>query len=402
MPSPKRPTKAKAKRPTKAAKAKRPTSAKAKAAKARKRPTKAAQQPDPSVRQIRTSERSTFQACRWQWSKSYQERLTPIVDSPPLRFGTLIHEALELRYPPGIKRGPKPAETFEKLFQAELEEAEANWGFRDADGTWADACELGVDMLENYVATYGRDEEWKVVASEMTFSVPVMTPAHPDGQGGYQNLHGKRVDEPEVLFHYVGTMDGVWESRLDGTIWVNDYKTTKGNPVSEAQGKAILDEQATAYWTWGVDYLIEQGILKPRQQEQLAGMLYTFLRKAKRDPRPVNDKGQCLNADGTVSKKQPTPLLHRDVVYRDREQIDRARDRAAFQAIEMQLVEDGKLQAYKVPGTGFPNQQCKGCAFFDICELDEIGADPSQLQLATMKTWDPYAAHEIREEGKRG
>lgn len=346
---------------------------------------------------VRTSERTSYKGCMWAWNQGYNHRLKPNQEAPALRFGTLVHAALEVRYPPGIKRGPKPAETFEKLFVEELKEAERSWGFRDSDGEWADAGELGVNMLEHYVEVYGRDEEWKVIASEMTFQVPVYG-VQDEETGLWLPAEEDEGDLATHLFNYVGTMDGVWESRMDGNLWVNDYKTTSGNPEKEAMGKLVLDEQGTAYWTWGVDYMMEKGLLKPRHR--MSGMLYTFLRKGKKDPRPVNAEGQCLNQDGSVSKKQPQPYFHREPVYRDREQCDRARARAIHEFTEMQLRRQGKLPIYKSPGLSFPHQQCKGCAFFDLCELDEIGEDYTDLQKAAFREWDPYAAHEIKEEGK--
>lgn len=362
-----------------------------------KRPVKKRRKPPPPPL-VRTSERTSFTRCRWQWDRNYNDRLKPHEEAPALRFGSLVHAALERRYPPGIKRGPKPAPVFEKLFEAELKEAGTTWGFRDEDGEWATAGEMGVSMLENYVDTYGKDEEWKVIASEMTFKVPVMTPPHPDG--GYMGIRGEQLAKPQIMFYYVGTMDGVWQNRMDEGVRINDYKTCKGDPTKEAEGKLVLDEQGTAYWTWGVDAMIEEKILKPRQLQALDGMLYTFLRKGKKDERPVNAQGQSLNQDGSVSRKQPSPYFHREVVYRDEQQQAMARERAIQQVLEMQAVRDGKLAAYKVPGTGFPSQQCKGCGFFDICELHEIGADWESLRDASMTTWDPYDAHEIQEEGK--
>lgn len=370
--------------------------------------------------QIRTSERSTYEACYWQWDHSYNQRLTPIVDAPALRFGTLIHAALEERYPPGIRRGPHPATTFARLYEEELSEAEEVWGFRDGDGEWANAATLGEAMLNNYVDTYGKDEEWKVIASEMTFQVPVFVRAissdgervlRPASAGlgpdllplpGVNIVPCRRTDKYAYhLFTYVGTMDGVWESRVSGRVLVNDYKTTKNDPAKEAAGKAILDEQATAYWTWGVDWLTLQKVLSTAKQQKLAGMLYTFLYKAAPDERPTNSLGQSLNKDGSVSKQQPAKRFYRDVVYRDREQTDRARLRAVQQCLEMMQRRAGMLPIRKAPGTGFPNQQCKGCAFFDICELDEIGQPYEDLRDATMKPWDPYDAHEIKEAEQR-
>src|SRR3954471_16235890 len=110
------------------------------------------------------------------WDRSFNDLLKPVQEAPALRFGTLIHKALEVRYPKGIKRGPKPVGTFEKLYEKETELARKEFGFRDEDGEWQDMAALGVDMMEHFIEVYGRDEDWKVLSSEMTFKVPVYTP----------------------------------------------------------------------------------------------------------------------------------------------------------------------------------------------------------------------------------
>jgi hypothetical protein len=359
------------------------------------------------VAQVRTSERASWNACRQQWEWGWVKHLKPRETKPALRFGSLIHEALEMRYPPGIKRGPLPAESFEKLYIEDLAEAEQTWGFR-ADDQWEDALDVGVDMMERYIDEYGKDEDWKVIASEMTFQVPVFAveaepglwvPAQHDTEGA------------KHLFDYVGTMDGVWENRMDGGIRVNDYKTCSGDPVKEAASKFTLDEQTTAYWTWGVEWLEATRILSRQQMQKLDGMLFTFMRKAKSDPRPQDAFGRYLNKPtkaqeeagepGDVSKSQPPPYFHREVMYRSDADRSKARQRAIRQFIEMDAAKrHPERLVYKQPGTGFPRQVCVGCEFRDMCELHEIDADWESQRDATMTTWDPYDAHEVEQEGK--
>lgn len=376
---------------------------------------------------VRTSERSTWKRCRQQWAYAYLELLKPRTEAPALRFGGLIHKALELRYPPGIKRGPHPAKTFEKLFVEELREAEETWGFRDSDGEWANALELGIAMMNAYVDRYGKDERYKVIASERTFKVPVLNPKT-----------GK------VAFYYVGTIDGVWEDRQDKAKLLNDYKTTKNNP--EDLDYLALDDQADAYWTWGVDALYAEGVLKPK--DKLKGMIYTYLRKGMPDTRPVNAEGQRLNKPekkvlvkaaqdlglklpsrgegsgkdgnvvtediiavldkakvpwqqmGEVSERQPAPLFHREKVFRSELEREFARPMAYEEAREMHQARQGKLAIYMNPGGAPPLNNCRFCGFKELCEIRKIGGDVDAMIKATMKTWDPYDAHEIAEEGK--
>jgi len=374
----------------------------------KKRPVKRKRQtakPQPLL--IRTSERSSHEACPWQWGMGYIHKLSPRREAPALRFGTLVHKALEKRYPPGIKRGPKPAETFEKLFQKERAETESKWKMKVEDD-WEDALVVGIDMMEAFIEKYGRDEDWRVIQSEMTFKVPVYLSA----DGAVNNallvnalleaktLTKKQVEGKDPLFYYVGTMDGVWENRMDGGVRVVDWKTTSSDPIKEAAGKAALDEQTTAYWTWGVDYLIGQTLLKQRQQQALDGMLFNWLRKAKRDTRPTNADGLALNQDGSISKKQPPPMFHRDVMHRSEIEQDSARERAIQQVLTMMAKRVGLLPIYKTPGTGYPSQQCNACAFRDICEVHEAGGDWELMRDSSMDKWNPYGDHEIKEEGK--
>jgi hypothetical protein len=372
----------------------------------------------PPALSVRTSERSTWKRCRQQWAYAYLELLKPKTEAPALRFGGLIHKALELRYPPGIKRGPHPAKSFAKLFDAELSEAETKWGFTDSEGDWANARDLGIAMMDAYVDEYGKDERYKVLASEMTFRVPVLNPKT-----------GK------VAFYYVGTIDGLWEDRHDKAKLLNDYKTTKNNP--EDLDYLALDDQADAYWTWGVDYLREQGVLKPK--DKLKGMIYTYLRKGKPDPRPKNADGHALNKPkkpalveamdnlgletkgltvdqliaelesnsvdtaqlGEISLDQRPPLFHREKVFRSDGEREFARPGAYAEAAEMHKARQGKMEIYMNPGGAPPMNNCRFCGFKELCEIKKLGGDVDAMIKATMKTWDPYDAHEIAEEGKQ-
>src|ERR1044072_1406403 len=140
---------------------------------------------------LRTSERGTYKRCHFAHNIEFNMLLRPTGKGPPaLRFGSLVHAALEKFYRPGLKRGPRPASTFEKLYQKDLLAEEKNFGMVVED-EWRDAGELGVAMLEHYYETYGKDSRYKVIATEQTFQVPV-------------KINGK------TAFYYVGTVDGVW------------------------------------------------------------------------------------------------------------------------------------------------------------------------------------------------
>lgn len=376
--------------------------------------------PKKQVILLRTSERTAYKRCRFAWDVTYNQRLRPAVSAPPLRFGTLIHKAMELRYPPGLKRGPLPAETFEKAYAAELKDA-TKMGFRDENDVWHDAAALGVDMLEHYVEEYGRDDEWKVIASELTFQVTVL-----------------ETDRFKVV--YVGILDAVWQHRVTKEIWIRDWKTAKSVPENHG-GHLTLDEQPGSYWAYGPDFLRATGVLKPNQQ--LQGIDFFYMRKAMRDTRARNNDGHCLNlpklpqvkalfvenglADkipkkgegtgkegvvvlddllqrlptklrtaalqlGEVSSTQPATYFKRVPTYRNEAEQDNLRARVLAEAREHQLIRTGKMEVYKNPG----QMTCGGCGIKDVCELHEAGQDYESVLKALFVPWDPYAEHEIR------
>lgn len=348
---------------------------------------------------VRTSERTSFKRCRHAWQLGWIEKLKQIEEAPALRFGSLIHKALEERYPVGKRRGPLPAETFARLYDEELTDAMDTWGFRDADGTWAEARDLGVNMLEGYVERYGKDEEWEVLKSEMPFHTHVFAPCprcgDPGGDANERSCDRCGGAGLVYAFTYVGTIDSVWRNRMDDGVRIVDYKTCKGDAVQEARTKT-LDDQTDAYWTFGADFLIAEKMLPPRALKALDGMLYIFMRKAKRDERPQNAQGQYLNNDGSISARQPPANFHRELVYRGEPERVHIRARAIAEVRDMlklrgEFAEGDRTRLYKAPH--FLN--CKICSFRDMCELHEIGGDWESYRDAAYRTYEPYEAHEI-------
>lgn len=295
-----------------------------------------------------------------------------------------MHQALAVRYKPGIRRGPHPRITFERLYEEDLKlvakETKRSPREIEDDGGWGEHAELGVDMLDNYIDRYGTDEQYKVIVTEFPFQRLVYR-------------------DTEPWFWYVGVLDGVWQDRVSGRFLIPDHKTTRAINLRYLK----LDDQATAYWTWGVDALLEAGMI-PNNTLPLHGMLFNFMRKAKKDTRPQDKEGRYLNKDMTVSQKQPSPYHHRELVLRDWTERDNARRRVMEEMLSMegirQLADAQQNGRDMIPGAPFKNPgqfTCPGCWLFDICELHEIGADWRELASLTTKSWDPYAQHEILE-----
>lgn len=315
----------------------------------------------------------------------FEDTLHPKTDVPPLRFGTLVHLALRDYYKPGVRRGPHPAKSFAKHYETEAKR-QGEFGFRiqdlEEDEVWAEAAELGEAMLTHYIDHYGRDDEWEVLVTEQPFRQLVYKPSN-----GFPG--GTSFNEP--WFWYVGVMDGVWRNRLTGKIHIVDHKTAKAINVMYLS----LDSQATGYWTWGLDWIYERGLLKPDQKP--AGMMYNHLRKQFPDDRPKDDGGFSLNKDGSVSKKQPAPYFQRTMIYRDANEREEARYQVLAEMMDMERVrQEGSTD--QPPTAAYKNQgqfTCPGCWCFDFCELHEIGKDWLEMREYAAKKWDPYAEHEV-------
>jgi Zierdtviridae exonuclease len=327
-----------------------------------------------SIQLLRNSERSSWTKCRQQWYWSWKEQLKPIAEVPALRFGDLVHQALAAYYIPGTGRGPHPANTFERLYQAQVADLTSQGFDVWSDEGWKNAGDLGVSMLDRYVNEYAEaDKKFEVIQSEIQFRFP---------------LRLKPNSKPVAIF--VGTIDGLWKDRTKTKrpfIFV-EHKTATNIVVD---GLA-MDEQAGSYWTYGPTYMARQGLFE--HPEEINGILYNFLRKAKPNPDKTYDAmGRVLNKDGSISKTQPAPYFARELIFRDQVDRERVHARVLEQLDEIAKARAGRMPIYKTPGPWYmPN--CRGCSFRDMCELHETGNNWKSM-LTLYERWEPYSEHEL-------
>lgn len=324
-----------------------------------------------TLQMLRTSERGTFKECpqKWQWSAN--EGLAARRDSNPLWFGQGIHLALAEWYQKGSERGPHPADTWEDF--CDDEERFIPLEFEEDELKYVNARELGVSMMEQYVNLYGEDPTWDVIATEQTFRLLIADPR-------VDRLpNGKR----KALIRYVGTFDGVYRDLATGEIFLMEHKTAAGIRL----GHLPLDDQAGSYWYVATRVLRKQGLIGPR--ESISGITYNFMRKALPDDRPRDKKGQALNKDGSVSKRQPAPNFQREVVWRSEGERATMERRIQSEALHMEAFRKGLLPMYKRP-----SMDCEWrCEFHKMCMLDEAGADVEEFKDSMFKRRDPYGDH---------
>lgn len=322
---------------------------------------------------VRTSERTQFCQCRQRHHWAYREKLKPRTSGMnALVFGSMVHRCMAEWYIPEKrrkgkpKRGVHPAQTFDKIFKAlEVHEQDSDLKISEGDDDkWVSAYELGMEMMTNYVDFYGLDEEVIVIYPEMPFQYDI------------------RMADGKYLCTYVGETDSLIRSLSTGKLGLFEHKTA----ATISTEHLFLDEQASTYWCIVPLWLWENGILK--ETDDLDLMLYNFMRKGKKDDREENDKGQKLNLDGTVSKRQPPALFQRQPVYRGDFERQKTLERIVHQVREMKAVQAGRLPVYKSP-----SKDCVFCEFKDLCEADEIGNDVDFMKQQLFRKWNPYKAH---------
>jgi hypothetical protein len=376
---------------------------------------------------LRQSERATFKRCPWKWYQLHVNGITPKVEkyAQTADFGTIFHVALAEYYLPGTKRGPHPAETWQKLandVRTTIRSAE----MRDDEliATWDDFYELGLMLCDAYIERYQGDPHWDVLDAERRFDVVIPDVRVPRAE----SKNGRRVYTPIVKL--VGTIDlcfrdlNMPDRKGRGTVKMLDHKT-----VGRIETHHLtLDEQASTYISVGTHALREQGLIE--KDEVVKGMEYNFIRRAQLDTRPRDERGMARNKPvkrhyiealnkqhgmvwetpnpeklslaqlaekaelwgltvyGDVSADQSGDNFRRFFVPRTPKERQRQIVRISEEAYVMNMVRTGELPVLKTP-----QKDCYYCKFFDLCELDESGGDVEYFIETTMKRYDPYADH---------
>jgi hypothetical protein len=316
----------------------------------------------------RNSEIQDYKECRQKWYWSYVKGWTPRKKKVALELGTLVHAGLEHYYPAGRKRGPHPARTVKVLYDEYLRQGGEELKLKvDDDKSNVMMIDLAVEMLQNYVKEYGKDDWVDVLAPEQQYQVDVHDP-----------------DTGDYLFTAVGTVDLCFRDLRSNRVGFMEHKT--GATLEPFSAPEELDEQSGTYWVFGPQWLKHIGALP--EDEELDFIMFNRLRKQFGDKRPMNEQGQRLNQNGSVSKNQPAPLFKRSYVYRNEHDRMILEKRIISCDKEMKMVVDDELDVYKHPG-----RHCGFCGFREMCEVHETGGDWKSMVKALYIRKDPYAEH---------
>ena len=322
---------------------------------------------DPPI--IRTSERKSFRRCPQQWWWAFRCGLRGkgrAADA--LWFGTGVHLALAEWYGEGFDRGQEPATTFVHWVGDEIRYIKANYSERDRawfeEPEYEEAGMLGALMLNAYLRQYGEDDQLEILAIEQPFEVDL-----------------ERDDE--IVATFAGTFDGVALDHSDGELYLLEHKTAAAIRTAHLP----LDDQAGGYFAAATVVLRHQGIIGPR--DNIFGIMYNFLRKARPDERPRNAGGAYLNKNNTVSKRQPPAAFLREPIDRSPREVQRQLQRLTDEVVIMNGMRSGEL-----PITKTTAYDCPYCPFFTMCVLHEKGGRAwEQYRDLEYTIEDPYRDH---------
>ncbi|QGJ90106.1 exonuclease [Mycobacterium phage Indlulamithi] len=318
---------------------------------------------------LRNSERTDFRRCPQRWHWRWNEYLVPIeLNHGPLVFGTFGHLALAEWYKPGTKRGPHPAETWDRItedFMDQIRVPTTGYIDEDTEMSWEDARSLGHDLLVNYVDYYGTDDHWEVLWVERPGDELIRHP----------------YDKSKAIVRYAFTMDLiVRDHAANGRIRYVDHKFMK----AIEKRHLWIDSQNGGYLAIGTHQLRKDGVIGPK--EAVRDLVYNFVRKARYPDKERNHLGEWLNKDGTPSKRQPPPFFDRVPITKTAKERNQQIVHIGNEALHMKAFRDGRLPLHKNP-----SRDCAwDCSFFTLCGIHESGGDVEGTKKVLFRTEDPY------------
>lgn len=325
---------------------------------------------------VRSGERMKFKRCEKAWFWAWRKGLVPRgARFGALELGTWIHAAFAIWYMTGFKRDKAGLKSiFIVISQAAIILAtEEGAPEHVIDEAW-ELQALGEAMMDAYQTKYGLDPEVEVITAEIPLEFTLVTELNP------------RTEKWEATAVHRLKPDLVYADKA-GDIWLMEHKTAKSIRTEHL----VINDQGAPYAAMAERALKKSGVLGKR--DEVKGVMYNFLRKQLPDLRPENAKGQKLNKDGSVSKKQPAPFFLRHPLILTREQKRRTLVRVATETQRIQAtttaLKSGHLDPDDLQKT--PHWSCpKHCDYWAMCIAEERGADIRFMEKTMFIRQDPY------------
>lgn len=320
---------------------------------------------------IRSHERMDYKRCPKRWFWKWRMGLVPRAKSfGALELGTWVHEAFADWY--SGERDRNLREIFSSIAVEAVVSAGAT-GIPDYElDKAAELGALGEEMMGAYQKRYGDDPGVNVIAAEVPLEFEITNPA-----GKLIAVHKLK---PDLIY-----------SDDADDVWLMEHKTA----AQIRTGHLVIDDQARPYVSMSELALRKAGLLAKGQR--FKGVMYNFARKALPDERPVNEKGQALNKNGTVSRRQPSPTFVRFPVTltsaAKRVTLLRLRDEAWEITALTLMLRTGRADPARLNKT--PHSSCeKTCPFFAMCVVEEQGGDHESMRRNLFIRQNPYTYDE--------
>lgn len=323
---------------------------------------------------IRSHERMDFKRCEkkwyWKWRRGLVLRQKRF---GALELGTWVHAAMAYWYKPGFERDGDLPDLFRNAALMSIRIAESNNAPESALEKAEELLGLGVEMMTAYQDFYGLDPTLDIIGTEIPLEFTISN------------------DDGTVLAMHKLKPDAVTRRVDRPGVWLIETKTA----ASIRTDHLVIDDQARPYGAMAERALHKAGLIKP--DEKLAGILYNYLRKALPDQRPKNEKGQYLNKDGSVSKKQPPALFLRKPITMSYAAKAKTLRRIQAETIKITLLtlelRIGDVKAESLSKT--QHYSCpKTCDYFEMCAAEENGTDIRQMERTLYERRNPYIYEE--------
>jgi len=347
---------------------------------------------------IRTTDRMNFKRCRqaWDFGSKMRQNYEPLTLPKALDFGTAFHYAMEVFYDPMTWDDRQVKEALaikafndiidkQRIKQLTVNGSQETELVVELEQDYHERLEMGLGMLKYYFYYSAENDNFKPIATEIEFEVPIPVPA------GFRSSLANRFHE----FSFVG-LDGnlkwdhqpvVYQGRIDllaqdekGRYIIVDHKTAA--QFGDLTWLA-LDEQCTSYG-WAVEHslgldvsgilynqvrkkapqepkLLKSGMLSENKSADTTAELFlSACTKLGQDPAIYSDYLDHLNNNGKE-------FVRRTFVRRTAREYETQTRRIFLEALEM-------IQQPLI----YPNpssMNCNGCMFLQPCLATQDGGD---------------------------